>query len=97
MSSNFSDTRSTVFKCLIVDYYFVNKQNINQRDLFSVDPSGKYFYSNGWNIKSFYSLLVAFVFSASTIWNTELRFLNSYSWIIGAFIGALMQFLFSKK
>ena len=86
-----------LFGIIIVDYYFEKKQIINQRDLFSTDPEGKYFYSNGWNIKSFYSLFIAFVFSAATIWNTELRFLNSYSWIIGAFMGALMQFLVSKK
>lgn len=86
-----------LFGILIIDYYIIKKQRVSFQDLFSSDPNGKYFYSKGWNIKSFYSLFIAFVFSSATIWNIELRFLNSYSWIIGASVGGLMQYLFSKK
>lgn len=86
-----------LFGVLIIDYYIIKKQRVDFQDLFSSDPNGKYFYSKGWNIKSFYSLFIAFIFSSATIWNTELRFLNSYSWIIGALVGGFMQYLFSKK
>ena len=86
-----------LFGIIVVDYYFVKKQKIVSKDLFSSDPSGKYYYSNGWCLKSFYSLFVAFIYSAATIWNTELRFLNSFSFLIGAFVSGYLQYLLSEK
>ena len=65
--------------------------------IFSSNSVGVYYYSSGWNIKAIYSLFIAFVFSAATIWNPDFRFLQSYSWLIGAFIGFLMHFLLSEK
>ena len=86
-----------LFGIIIIDYYIIKKKTVSFNDLFSSDPKGKYFYTNGWNLKSFYSLFIAFIFSSATIWNDELRFLNSYAWIIGAFTGGFLQFLLSKK
>ena len=86
-----------LFGIIIIDYYIIKKQNYIPKDLFSADPNGAYFYSNGWCLKSFYALFIGFIFASSTIWNAELRFLQTYSWIIGAFISAIMQFLLSKK
>ena len=86
-----------LFGIIIIDYYVIKKCNYIPKDLFSADPNGAYFYSSGWCLKSFYALFIGFIFAASTIWNAELRFLQSYSWIIGAFVSAIMQFLLSKK
>ena len=47
--------------------------------------------------KGFYSLLIGFIFSASTIWNPNLMFLNSFGWILGAFISSLTYYLLVKK
>tara|TARA_B110000438_G_scaffold4222_1_gene4251 strand:- start:276 stop:1736 length:1461 start_codon:yes stop_codon:yes gene_type:complete len=86
-----------LFGIMIVDYYLIKKKTIIPKDLYSIDPKGEYFYTNGWNLKSLYSLSVAFIFSAVTIWNQEFRIFQPYSWIIGAFIGGFLQFLLSKK
>ena len=67
------------------------------KDIFSSNKDSAYYYSGGWQIKSIYSLFIGFIFASATIWNAELRFLQSYSWIIGAFVSAIMQFLLSKK
>ena len=54
-------------------------------------------YSNGWHIKAVYSVLIGFIFSASTIWNIDLRFLQSYSWIIGAFVTYITYYLLASR
>ena len=86
-----------IFGVLIADYYLIKNKEIINKDLFSSNENGAYYYSNGWNIKAIYSLIIAFIFSASTIWNPDFRFLQSYSWLIGAFIGFAMHYLLSKK
>ena len=86
-----------IFGIIIADYYLIKNKKIVIKDIFSSAPNGTYYYSSGWNIKAIYSLFIAFVFSAATIWNPDFRFLQSYSWLIGAFIGFLMHFLLSEK
>ena len=86
-----------IFGIIIADYYLVKEKEIINKDIFSTNENGAYYFSGGWHLKAIYALLVAFVFSAATIWNPEFRFLQSYSWLIGAFIGFMMHYLLSKK
>jgi Cytosine/uracil/thiamine/allantoin permeases len=58
---------------------------------------GAYYYSGGWHIKGIYFLILGFIFSSSTIWNSNLMFLQSYSWIIGAFTAAFVYYLLARK
>jgi NCS1 family nucleobase:cation symporter-1 len=85
------------FGIIIVDYYIVKKSELINKDIFSMDKNGSYFYSNGWHITALYSLLIGFIFSASTIWNTNLIFLQSYAWLIGAFFSSVTYFLLTTK
>ena len=91
------DTIGSFFGCIfgimIADYYIVRKKNIINKDIFSSLSSGSYFYSNGWQFKGIYSLLIGFIFSASTIWNVDLTFLQSYSWLIGAVASWITYYL----
>ena len=73
-----------------------SKEIIN-KDIFSASETGAYYFLGGWHIKAIYSLFIAFVFSAATIWNPDFRFLQSYSWLIGAFVGFVMHYLLSEK
>ena len=41
--------------------------------------------------------LIGFIFSAATIWNSNLNFLQSYSWIIGAVVSFIIYFLLVPK
>ena len=85
------------FAIIIVDYYLIKKRNINNKDIFSLDEDGKYFYSNGWHIKAIYSLSIGFIFAASTIWNINLSQFQSFSWLAGAFISSLTYYLLASK
>jgi len=82
---------------MIIDYYVVKNKKIINKDIFSSSKDGAYYYSSGWHIKSIYSLLIGFIFASATIWNPELRFLQSFSWIIGAFFSSITYYLLATK
>ena len=86
-----------IFGVMVVDYYLIKKENLINNDIFSLDTSGSYYYSGGWHLKAVYSIILGFIFSASSIWNVSLMFLQSYSWIIGGIIGSLTYYLLAKK
>ena len=86
-----------LFGIMVVDYYLVKKSYLNNRDIFSMDIKSLYHYSNGWHIKAIYCLVLGFIFAASTIWNESLMNLQSYSWMIGAFISSLTYYLLASK
>ncbi len=86
-----------LFGVMIIDYYFIQRKKLINKDIYSSQNDSTYYYTGGWHIKSVYSLFIGFTFSASTIWNSHLMFLQSYSWIIGAFFGGLTYYLLAKK
>ena len=86
-----------IFGVVVADYYYIKKQKINHKELFYPAENSEYIYSSGWNFKAIYSLVIGFIFSASTIWNSSLNSLQSYGWIIGAFISWIIYYLLSKK
>ncbi len=98
---SFVDTVSSffgpLFGIMIVDYYLIKNKEIINKDIFSSSKSGTYFYSNGWHIKATYSLIIGFIFSASTIWNVNLMFLHSFSWIIGATVSSITYYLLANR
>ena len=86
-----------LFGIMIVDYYFIKKGKIVNKDIFSLDKDSAYYFSNGWHIKAIYSLFIGFIFSAATIWNVNLMFLQSYSWIIGAISSSFTYYLLTNR
>jgi len=86
-----------LFGVMISDYYFIKKGNLINKDIYSLESDGSYYFSAGWHIKGIYSLLLGFIFSASTIWNSDLMFLQSYSWIIGALVSSITYYLLAKE
>ena len=86
-----------LFGILVSDFYLVRKGNLINKDIYSLEPNGVYYYTGGWHLKGVYSLIIGFIFSASSIWNVNLMFLHSYSWMIGAFISAFTYYLLAKK
>ena len=86
-----------LFGIMISDFYYIQRGKINNKDIYSLEKNGIYYYSGGWHIKAVYSVILGFIFSASTIWNTNLMFLQSFSWIIGAFIAAFTYYLLARE
>ena len=98
---SFVDTLGSFFGpiagVMIVDYYVVKNKKVINKDIFSSNKDGAYHYSGGWQIKSIYSLFIGFIFASATIWNAELRFLQPFSWIIGAVFSSITYYLLASK
>ncbi len=86
-----------LFGLMIADFYMIKKGKLENKDIYSLETNGAYYYSGGWHLKGVYSLILGFIFSASTIWNTNFMFLQSYSWIIGAFATAFVYYLLARE
>ena len=86
-----------LFGVIVADYYLIKKKNLSNKDLYLISKDSTYYYSSGWHIKGIYALIIGFIFSASTIWNTNLMFLQSYAWIIGAFVSWIIYYLLTKR
>ena len=86
-----------LFGLMVADFYMIKKGKLENKDIYSLETSGTYYYSGGWHLKGVYSLILGFIFSASTIWNTNFMFLQSYSWIIGAFVAAFVYYLLARE
>ena len=86
-----------IFGIMISDFYLIKKGNIINKDIYSLEKEGSYYFTGGWHIKALYSLIIGFIFSAATIWNISLMFLQSYAWIIGAIVAALVYYLLAEK
>ena len=98
---SFVDTLSSffgpLFGVMIADYYLINSKSISNKDIYSTESKSIYYFSKGWHIKGLYSTLIGFIFSASSIWNPNLMFLQSFAWIIGAIISLITYYLLTKK
>ena len=98
---SFVDTLGSFFGpmagIMIIDYYVIKNRKVINKDIFSSHKDGAYHYSSGWQIKAIYSLLIGFIFASATIWNIELRFLQSFSWIIGAVFSSMTYYLLASK
>ena len=86
-----------LFGIMISEYYLISKGKLINKDIYSIEKNSEYHYSSGWHLKGVYSVALGFIFSSSTIWNNNLMFLQSYSWIIGAFISSIVYYLLAKK
>ncbi|MDB9814887.1 cytosine permease [Candidatus Pelagibacter sp.] len=86
-----------LFGVMVADYYLIKSQSISNKDIYSAAADSIYYFSKGWHIKGCYSIFIGFIFSASIIWNPNLMFLQSFGWIIGAFISSLTYYLLAKR
>jgi nucleobase:cation symporter-1, NCS1 family len=86
-----------LFGVMMFDFYFIKKGNLINKDIYSLEITGAYYYSGGWHIKGVYSLILGFIFSSATIWNSNLMFLHPFSWIIGAFVAGFVYYLLAKE
>ena len=82
---------------VVVDFYLIKEASLSNKDLYSSERKSIYYYSKGWHIKAVYSVFLGFIFSASTIWNVNMMFLQPYAWIIGSIISSVTYYLLAKK
>ena len=82
---------------MIINYYIINQSNIDVKDIHLISSKSSFCFSKGWHLKAVYSSIIGFIFASSTIWNYKLMFLQSYSWMIGAFVAGVIYYLLAKK
>ena len=94
----FSSTFSKIVCSLLAPIFSTLKLTSSANEhIFSIPSSLKTKLTPSVSIKAIYCLVLGFVFAASTIWNYNLMYLQSFSWIIGAFITSLTYYLLAKK
>ncbi len=90
----FVDTLGAVlaplYGVLVADYYVVQRRSVALDELYSMDPSGRYHYGNGWNVRALVAVGIAAVFSVSAVWVDVLASLSGFAWVIGALLGAVL-------
>ncbi len=86
-----------IFGVIVCDFYLIKNENINHKELFYPTETTEYIYSGGWNHKGSYSILIGFIFSASTLLNNSLNSFQSFAWIIGAFVSFVLYYLLNNE
>ncbi|MBB2925464.1 NCS1 family nucleobase:cation symporter-1 [Cellulomonas cellasea] len=88
----FVDTLGAVlaplYGVLVADFYVVQRRRIVVDELYSMSPTGRYFYDRGWNVRALAAVGVAAVFSVAAVWVDALAGLSGFAWVIGALLGA---------
>ena len=47
-----------IFGIIIADYYLIKEKEIVNKDIFSTNENGAYYFSGGWHLKAIYALFV---------------------------------------
>lgn len=84
-----------IFGLIICDYYLIRKQTLDIDSLYTEDPRGAYWYSNGFNLRAIVALVLAAIVALSISQLPAFASLAAYSWFFGAFAGGLFHFLLS--
>ncbi|CAH2942748.1 MAG: Cytosine/purine/uracil/thiamine/allantoin permease family protein [uncultured Paraburkholderia sp.] len=85
-----------LYGILIVDYYLVKRQNIVLDDLYTVAPTGSYWYRNGVNYRAVAALLPVAVIAVLCVMIPALDGFGNFSWFIGAGFAALFSIASSR-
>jgi NCS1 nucleoside transporter family len=98
--SIFGAVLGPLFGTIIADYYLVKRQTVDVNDLYSMSPTGAYFYDGGWNrnavmalaISGFISIGLALLGAYGVIINV-----GDWGWLIGAVAAALAYYALSAR
>jgi NCS1 family nucleobase:cation symporter-1 len=91
---------------MIVDYYFIRKQNLILNDLYSYQ--GIYQYKNGFNSKAIIALLIGILpnipgfllqvkLTSATAFPEWISHLYNYAWFVGFAVSGGLYYLFMRK
>jgi NCS1 family nucleobase:cation symporter-1 len=95
----FGAVMGPLFGTIMSDYYLVRRQTVVVEDLYSLSPTGLYFYEGGWNrnavialaLSSFLSIGLALLGAYGFILNV-----GDWGWLIGALAAALIYRVLSS-
>lgn len=92
-----------LFGILIADFYLIRKQKIIVDELFTMEPSGAYWYDNGYNRAAVYSVAISGVIAFASVLIPKLFHvwdgaygITKYSWFIGCAAGFIAYYFLAK-
>ena len=89
-----------LFGILIADYYLVRKQKVIVDELFSMSPTGTYWYSKGYNPAAVIATVVGAVVAMVPVLGKDLTGMYTaaqYSWFIGCGLGFTVYYLLAAR
>jgi NCS1 family nucleobase:cation symporter-1 len=86
-----------LFGVIIADYWLLRRTKINVPELYTEDPTGAYFYRNGFNPRAIAAFIPAAVLSLLIAFIPALDSLSAFSWFFGAGIGALTYLVVADR
>lgn len=90
-----------LFGVLIADYYLIRKRKVVVDDLFTMDESGKYWYTKGYNKVAVIATAVGAVLAMIPVLLggsvTGMATAAQYSWFIGCGVGFAIYYLVGKR
>jgi NCS1 family nucleobase:cation symporter-1 len=89
-----------LFGVLIADFYIVRKQKVSVDDLFTMSPSGRYFYRKGYNPPAIIATAVGAVVAViPVLWahGPGMHTTAQYSWFIGMALGFVVYTLLAPR
>ena len=91
-----------LFGVLIADYYLVRKQVVVVDDLFTMKPTGKYWYSNGFNPPAVIATIVGAGVAVLTVLvpDSAVHWVDTaaqYSWFIGMGLGLSVYYVLARN
>ncbi|AIE84923.1 NCS1 family nucleobase:cation symporter-1 [Fimbriimonas ginsengisoli] len=89
-----ADLLGPVAGILIADYWLVRRKQLSVEDLYN--ESGRYRYTNGYNLRAILALAVALFASQIGRVFEPLRFLTEIGWVTGFLIGGFVYWLLER-
>lgn len=95
-----------LFGILIAGYFIVARQKIAVDDLFTMKPTGRYWYRNGFNPNAVWAIALSGIPSIATVMLPsplaqmgviDVTWLSNFSWFIGAGLGLTIFTLLESK
>jgi nucleobase:cation symporter-1, NCS1 family len=89
--SIFGSALGPLFGVIMADYYLVKRQMVTVDELYSMSPTGQYFYDRGWNRNAVVALALSSVLSVGFAllgaYGSPIN-VGDWGWLIGACAGA---------
>ncbi|RYF24828.1 MAG: NCS1 family nucleobase:cation symporter-1, partial [Comamonadaceae bacterium] len=76
-----------LFGILISDYYLVRKQQVDVDDLYTMGPQGRYWYTNGYNLRAVWTMVPSALIPILCVLIPAWRGAANYAWFIGMGLG----------
>jgi NCS1 family nucleobase:cation symporter-1 len=86
-----------LFGVLICHYYLVHRQKVAVDDLFTMDTSGVYHYTRGFNLAAVAATAIAAVVAICCVFVPGIDRATDYSWFVGCGLGLVCYYVLAHR